>query len=304
LNSDTWEVKVMRILLIGCVKSSEFFLKQLIFHGYTPVGVITKRESSFNTDFVDLSPICKASRIPFIQIVDINTKQSTDFVKECAPDVIYCFGWSQLLQVPILRIPPLGVVGFHPAKLPQNRGRHPLIWALALGLMETASTFFMLDEHADTGGIISQKIVPISYEDDAATLYTKILQVAGKQMLSFTRDFDLGAVTVTPQMERGNSWRKRGIQDGKIDWRMSSRAIYNLVRALTKPYPGAHFCKDGALVKVWKVKEACGDYLENIECGKVLSIESDTEFHVKTYDSVIHVVSCEPVLLKEGEYLL
>jgi len=41
-----------------------------------------------------------------------------------------------------LGIAPLGVVGFHPAALPANRGRHPLIWALFLGLKKTASTFF------------------------------------------------------------------------------------------------------------------------------------------------------------------
>ncbi|WP_408641721.1 DUF4422 domain-containing protein [Sporofaciens musculi] len=53
----------------------------------------------------------------------------------------------------------------------------------------------------------------------------------------------------------GNSWRKRGKTDGKIDWRMSVRAIYNLVRALAKPYVGAHFEYQGLEYKVWKVKE-------------------------------------------------
>lgn len=294
----------MRIVLIGCVKSTEFFLNLLIAHGHSPVGVVTKSQSSFNSDFVDLASICEASGIPYIQVNDANTEYSVSFIQKCRPDVIYCFGWSQLIKNPVLSIPPLGAVGFHPAKLPQNRGRHPLIWALALGLSETASTFFIMDEHADTGGIISQEIVPISYEDDAATLYDKVLETAGVQVLSFTRAFELGSITIKPQTEQGNSWRKRGIQDGAIDWRMSGRAIYNLVRALTKPYPGAHFYKNEAMVKVWKVEDLPVDRYQNIECGKVLSVESDTEFHIKAYDSVIHVLACEPVSLKEGEYLL
>ena len=294
----------MRIVLIGCVKSSEYFLNLLINHGYAPVGVVTKSQSQFNSDFVDLAPLCETSKIPYVQVIDVNEAYSIDFIKRCKPDIIYCFGWSQLIKPLILNIPPLGTVGFHPAKLPQNRGRHPLIWALALGLNETASTFFMMDEHADTGGIISQEIVPISYEDDASTLYNKVLKTAGTQVLSFTKSFELGTTAITPQTEQGNSWRKREIRDGNIDWRMSGRAIYNLVRALTRPYPGAHFFKNAVMAKLWKVEVLPAVQMENIEYGKVLSVESDTEFHIKAYDSVVHVLACEPVLLKEGEYLL
>ena len=58
------------------------------------------------------------------------------------PDIIFCFGWSRLIKEELLKIPKKGVVGYHPAMLPKNRGRHPLIWALALGIKTTGSTFF------------------------------------------------------------------------------------------------------------------------------------------------------------------
>ena len=58
------------------------------------------------------------------------------------PDLIICVGWSQILKSEILNIPKLGVIGFHPSKLPENRGKHPIIWSLVLGKKETASTFF------------------------------------------------------------------------------------------------------------------------------------------------------------------
>ena len=57
----------------------------------------------------------------------------------------------------ILDLAPLGIIGFHPAALPRNRGRHPIVWALVLGLEETASTFFFMDKGADTGDILSQE---------------------------------------------------------------------------------------------------------------------------------------------------
>jgi methionyl-tRNA formyltransferase len=79
----------------------------------------------------------------------------------------------------------LGVVGFHPAALPENRGRHPLIWALVLGLEETASTFFFMDEGADSGDLLSQRRISIEPADDAGSLYARITEVAMCQIREF-----------------------------------------------------------------------------------------------------------------------
>lgn len=294
----------MRIVFIGCVQSSAYFLRELISAGRVPVGAVTRSVSRFNSDFVDLAPICEASSIPYIHVSNVNEEGSVEFIRRCEPDIIYCFGWSQLVKRSILSIPPKGCVGFHPAALPDNRGRHPLIWALALGLSETASSFFIMDDAADTGALISQERVPITYEDDASSLYDKILRTAGEQVLAFTKAFERGEITACPQTETGNVWRKRGVLDGQIDWRMSSRAIYNLVRALARPYPGAHFLKDGQMIKVWKVRETGIEGPVNIECGKVLCVQSPTEFVVKVYGSVLHILECEPVSLEKGDYLL
>ena len=79
----------------------------------------------------------------------------------------------------------MGIVGYHPAALPSNRGRHPLIWALVLGLTETASTFFFMDEGADSGDILDQRPVSILPSDDAKSLYERISQVAISQIRDF-----------------------------------------------------------------------------------------------------------------------
>jgi len=72
----------------------------------------------------------------------------------------------------------MGVVGFHPAALPANRGRHPLVWVLVLGLREAASTFFWMGEGVDTGDLLSQAKVPIYESEDAANLYERVTEVA------------------------------------------------------------------------------------------------------------------------------
>lgn len=293
----------MRILFIGCVQSSYIELELLIKNNKNIVGVITKEKSSFNSDFEDLAPLAFQNGIPYKYVKNINDEDSIEFVKECNPDIAYCFGWSQLIKKEILSIPQYGVIGTHPTMLPYNRGRHPIIWALALGLTETASSFFVMDENADTGKVISQEIIQIKYEDYAEDLYNRIEESECRQILDFTEKYENGTISYIENDDEGNVWRKRGVKDGMIDWRMSSRAIYNLVRALSKPYPGAQFMYEDETVTVWKVEEVITDEYINIEPGKVVKYNGSEDFYVKAYDNLIHVCSCTNNKIKEGIYL-
>lgn len=294
----------MKILFVGSVKSSFVLLKKLIQMEEDIVGVITTSNASINSDYVDLYPLCKYNSIDCIKTKDINNIDTIMFIKEKKPDLIYCFGFSQLLCEETIKIPHKGVIGFHPSKLPQNRGRHPLIWAMALGLSETASTFFYINEGTDNGDIISQEVIPIYYEDDANDLYNRVLDVAQKQIEIFTNEIKGGLEKRVIQDDiKANYWRKRDIEDGRIDWRMSSNNIYNLVRALTSPYAGAHFIYDNKERKIWKVREEIYYNSDNIEPGKVLEVFEDNSFIVKVGKGCIRVVDSEVRAIKKGEYL-
>lgn len=225
----------MKALFIGCVESSASFLKTLIEAEADIVGVITKQESEFNSDFVDLSDIAKQNKIPYLYVKNINSNQTYEFIRELHPEVGFCMGWSQLIKKELLDMFPQGIIGFHPTELSQNRGRHPLIWAFALGLNETASSFFILDETVDTGKVISQERVPILYEDNARTLYDKVMAAAKVQLKELWNDICRNNIQTIVDKEQGNTWRKHGRDDRRIDWRMSDRNIYNLVRALSEP---------------------------------------------------------------------
>ena len=293
----------MRVVLIGSVEFSLKALEKLIAINVNLVGVCTKESSVFNSDFVDLKPICDINQIPCLHVDDINSIKSIEWVKNLNPDVIFCFGWSSLIKKEVLSIAPMGVVGYHPAKLPKNRGRHPLIWSLALGLEKSASTFFFMDEGADTGDILSQIDFEISYQDDARSLYDKVTNVALVQIEEFIPELERGIYTRIKQIEKeSNNWRKRSQLDGKIDFRMNSRSIYNLTRALTRPYVGAHIKYNDTNYSVWKVKES-DDFQENIESGKVLKVVDDV-FTVKSYDGAIEIIEHDfKKVPKVGEYL-
>lgn len=293
----------MKIVFIGTVEFSKKALQKLVDIDAELVGVCTKEKSSFNSDFADLTPICKENKIPVNFIEDINSKESINWIKDLNPDIIFCFGWSSLIKNELLSLAPMGVVGYHPAKLPQNRGRHPIIWALALGLKRSASSFFFMDDKADSGDIISQKEFEILDSDDAKTLYDKIIQLALIQIEDFVPQLKDNTYTRIKQDQAlSNVWRKRNKADGKIDFRMSSKAIYNLVRALTKPYVGAHIEYKEKDISIWKVKIIENNDI-NIESGKVIE-SSKEKLIIKTYDAAIEILEHEfKEVPKVGEYL-
>jgi methionyl-tRNA formyltransferase len=115
----------MRIAYIGSVIFSAKALEKLISIKADVVGVVTKNESAFNSDFFDLSPIAQSNDIPFHYTSNINSTDTVNWIKELNPDIVFCFGWSNLIKKEVLDISRLGVIGYHPTLLPYNKGRHP-----------------------------------------------------------------------------------------------------------------------------------------------------------------------------------
>lgn len=293
----------MKILFIGAVSFSAHTLRELIAMGAEIVGVCTLKQSKFNSDHEDLTPIAERFGIPAKYTPNINSTDNLDWIRNLEPDVIFCFGWSRLIYSPLLKLPPMGVIGFHPSALPANRGRHPLIWSVVLGLEEASSSFFFMDEGVDSGDLISQSSLSILPSDDAASLYRRITDLAIKQLRDFVPRLAAGNIQKIAQDNRlANVWRKRSVEDGRIDWRMTAQSIHNLVRGLARPYVGAHFDYAGQHVKVWKT-EIIFNAPQNIEPGKVLAVDECSVLVKAGFDAVRLLDYNPKVKLKPGDYI-
>lgn len=296
----------MRVFFIGSVVFSREMLETILgFNKIEVVGIATKSSSTFNSDHSDLSDLAIKHNIPYKYVKDINASHIVDWIDSVRPDVIFCLGWSSLIKEKILNIPKKGVVGYHPAELPYNKGRHPQIWAMVLGLEYTASTFFLMDQGSDTGEIIAQLKVKIEFEDNAKSVYEKLIKTAKVQLIEIlTQLIDDSLIKIPQDKSLGNHWRKRSRFDGRIDWRMRSVDIYNLVRALSHPYPGAHFDFQGNEIKVWHCLPYEHNVPKNYEPGKILKNENG-EIIVKTGDGAIILKNHElPALDQKESYLI
>ena len=294
----------MRVAFIGCVAFSNAMLTRLAgWPDAEIVGVVTRRNSAFNADFQCLAPTAQKIGVPCLEVDGNDQQQMADWLRVLDPDVIYCVGWSYLLYPQILELAPKGVVGYHPTLLPRNRGRHPIIWALALGLSRTGSTFFLMDESADSGPILDQRAIAIDANDNAASLYAKLTAAAGEQLGTVTAGLAGGTIEATPQdPNRASYWRKRTATDGRIDWRMPAEGIYNLIRALHHPYPGAYCVLGADEVKIWQAEiEPHGP--ADAEPGRVMSVRD----HCVTVKCGTHAVTLLehefPTLPEPGAYL-
>ncbi len=294
----------MKIAFIGCVDFSFALLETLADVPEAEIVlVVTKSASSANADFRSLEPLAQSMGAPCINVDQQPSISLEAEIAKAEADVVFCFGWSHLLPRSVLDAAPGGVVGYHPALLPQNRGRHPIIWALALGLPTTGATFFIMDEGADSGDILDQAVIAIDDADDAGTLYEKLKAEAKRQIGSVVEGLSNGTLVARQQDDTAaNTWRKRSAADGMIDWRMSATAIHNLVRALAHPYPGAE-CRHGTgSVKIWKTALVEGA-LKNLEPGKVLR-HNGRQLVVQCGDGAIRLLDHEfPELPKIGSYL-
>ncbi len=292
----------MKIVAIGSVKFSKIVFSYLLKKKIKIHTIFGKKKSNFNTDFFDLVKFFSKKKINSYYSNDINSKKTISILKKIQPDLILCVGWSRLLKNEILKIPKIGTIGYHPADLPSNRGRHPIIWALALGLNRIGSTLFFMNKTADSGPIISKRFIKITSNDNSTKLYYKLSKMACNQLLESIKKIKEGKIKKINQTNKtSNFWRRRTDKDGIIDWRMSAETIINLVRALNEPYPGAHFFYKNKKIKVWKVCKSVAN--KNHEPGKIFNLKGSNPI-IKCGDAAVIIKKMSPkVNFKLNTYL-
>jgi methionyl-tRNA formyltransferase len=158
------------------------------------------------------------------------------------PDIILVNSYSMLLRPEVLAIPTYGSVNIHCGLLPQYRTCHPIQWTIINDESETGVTMHYMSKEFDTGDIIAQRRVPILFDDTWLQLQDRLALVNRELLKEEIPKLIKGTNDRQPQDESlAGVWKVRRPEDGMIDWSQSVRAIYNLVRALVKPLPGAFY---------------------------------------------------------------
>ena len=191
--------------------------------------------------------------IPVVKSNHINDAAVIEAIKAHDIDWLFIIGWSQIASKEVIEAPNIGVIGAHPTLLPVGRGRAAIPWAIIKGLNVTGVSFFKMDEGIDTGLILGQEEVAIDLDENALTLYNKVNKAHEKLIKKIYVGLEQNEVIAVPQDEsKATYWEGRKPHDGEIFIHMTIKDVDRLVRATTKPYPGAFFIRENKKIIIWK----------------------------------------------------
>jgi methionyl-tRNA formyltransferase len=193
---------------------------------------------------------------------------------------VFSFYYRKILAKEILAIPRRGALNLHGSLLPKYRGRCPLNWVLIHDESETGVTLHYMEEKPDRGDIVAQGAVRITDDDTALTLFDKLTGAAA----TLLRDtYPLLCAGTAPRRAQDHAQASyfggRRPEDGRIDWSQSDRQVFNLVRAVTRPYPGAFTHLEGRTLYVWKTRLLAAVQRVEAAPGTVLAVAPELEIH-------------------------
>ena len=227
--------------------------------------------------------------VDYLPFKNVNRKSNIEKLMSYRADLFVSMSFDQILKKGILEATPLGFVNCHAGALPYYRGRNILNWVLINDEKEFGVTVHYIDEGIDTGDIILQKMEQITEQDDYSTLLSRTVTVCADLLFEALIQIYNGTAQRKPQTEIhpiGFYCGRRRIGDEWIDWKWSSRRIFNFVRAITEPGPCARTMLDGNEIVVRKASTI--DYAVNYigTPGEVVGIQGN-DVIVKTGDSTL-----------------
>lgn len=268
----------MKSVLVGSVRSSTTVLKKMIETGF-PINMVFSLDEQYAGNVSGYKPIHKiaeANGIPYKKFKKISDSENLQIIKEIEPDYIFVIGLSQLIPKEMIELAKIGCVGFHPTPLPKFRGRAAVVWQILLGVHATKCSLFIIDKGIDSGDILGQAEYYISDDDYIEDVSFKLNAALGKLCDKVFKEMIAGTCNPVRQNEDEATYLLiRRPEDGYIDWKQPAEKVQRLVRAISKPYPGAFGLYDGEhKIIIWRA-----EYLDNKKYiglpGQICNIQED-----------------------------
>jgi UDP-4-amino-4-deoxy-L-arabinose formyltransferase / UDP-glucuronic acid dehydrogenase (UDP-4-keto-hexauronic acid decarboxylating) len=248
-------VKSARCVLFAYHEMGYAYMESLLKMGAPIAALLTHRDDPHEEIWWrSCAELAAGHGIP-IHYVDGADAELAAIVGEAKPAVIYSFYYRYLIPESVLAMARLGAFNMHGSLLPAYRGRAPVNWMLVNGEREAGVTLHQMVARADAGDIVGQRMVAIDDSDNALTLYRKLVPL-GVELVDEMHPRIVAGNPPRRKMDisKGSYFGRRKPGDGRIDWRWPSRRIFNLVRAVTHPYPGAFCFAGGQKLLVWDAR--------------------------------------------------
>ena len=235
-------VQNLRIGWVGFHREGIRALRSLLETGIRLEGVVTLEGAAMakRSAGAGYAGLLAPYGVRLHEVSNINEASSVSLLRTMQLDLLFVIGWSQILGPESLSTARLGVIGAHASLLPHNRGSAPINWALIRGEAVAGNTLIWLTEGVDEGGIIDQMAFPVTPYDTCESLYDKVAESNLAMIQRLLPRLFAGEKPGQPQPSADEPLLpRRRPADGLLDWNQSAKQVYDFVRALTRPYPGA-----------------------------------------------------------------
>ncbi len=268
-----------RILFFGYSEVGHQCLDMLLSRGDHVVALITHEDNPLEKIWFKTPALAARERgVPILTPEKVNTPEWIERLAALKPDLILSVYYRNMISSKILALAPLGAFNLHGSLLPKYRGRAPINWAVLHGEPRIGMTLHRMVKSADAGAIVDQEGVEIGHRDTAEQAFRKVLPCARRVLERQIDALLAGTAQETPQDEsQATYFGGRKPEDGRIDWAQNSTRIFNLIRAVTDPYPGAFTDVGPARLMVWWAEPDTPAtralYAEQNRSGEVLSLD-------------------------------
>lgn len=232
----------MKFGFVTCVQFGLSCIKDIYEIGGSLDIIITLHDTKYTkkSGRIYLDEFCKLNKVDLLKINSINNEEAITAIKAYELDWLFIIGWGWIANKNILEAPRKGCIGWHPSALPIGRGRASIPWAILKELNETAVTLFKLDEGIDTGDIVKQLKVTVDPNETATTLSQKVMDINKRLIQETWEELNSGSITLTRQDDsKATFWPGRTPEDGQLFYPMHIYDAAKLVRATSRPFPGA-----------------------------------------------------------------
>lgn len=259
------------IIVFGYHDVGAACLELLVERGESILAVFTHEEDpNEEVWFRSVAAIARKAGLPVYTPTNPNTPEWLARIRALGPALIFSFYYRHMLSPELLALAPLGAFNMHGSLLPRYRGRAPINWAILHGETQTGVSLHVMTRRADAGDIIDQEPVPIGARDTARIVFDRVTQAARIVLARNLAALKQGTAPRRAQDEAQASYfGGRKPEDGQILWSLSATRIFDLIRAVTHPYPGAFTLAQGRRLFVWWAEPRTGDG----QPGEILSLK-------------------------------
>ena len=182
-------------------------------------------------------------------------------------------------------------INFHGSLLPKYRGRTPHIWAIINNEKYTGITAHFIEEGCDTGDIVFQKNILIEEDitgSDLLRIYQNEYPAVIRKVLEMINETKI--VRLPQNHLEATLFPKRTPDDGLINWNWQKERIYNWVRALSYPYPGAFTYYRSEKLIIDEINFSNIGFDSFLENGTIISINQQNNPVVKVQNGAIEII--------------